>query len=433
MNSRTPESGCSAMIPPVSVPTAPGVRGWSTRCGLAGVLFALATPASGAAQCTDRELSVGVSVRVCEGAGGDYAVASVDLAAGDVALRGSRSSERGRTARAWGQEVEGAVLVVQAGPFAFPSFTPTGLTVGGAEHWSETADDGRHAVLGFDARGVGVYVPAPLAVPSEPWQDTVVSGVPVARDGVALTPCEGDGCEATARTGLGLTADGRRLIAVVAQRMTDPELGAALVDAGARDGLRSGSGATSVLWASGDEFIVPSSDGSARAGAAHLAVVDRASGAEFRLRGVVTVAGDPDSPLPDATLSVETLGGSVVDTGMPITDLGYWEFTLPVREYIVRASRPGYRTSCKICVGVPAEDVWCSLFLEPGEGAESCAPPPRTLDVGPYPEAPEEPDAGADAGVSRPPIDDGCAAAGGGRDAGWLLALVLVLGRRRRR
>ncbi len=421
------------MIPPVSVPITPGVRAWSSRCGLAGVLIALAAPASASAQCTDRELSVGVSVRVCEGAGAGYAVASVDLAAGDVALRGSRSSERGRTARGWGQEVPGAVLVVQAGPFTFPSFTPTGLTVGGGEHWSETADDGRHAVLGFDARGVGVYLPAPLAVPAEPWQDTVVSGVPVARDGVALTPCEGDGCEREARTGLGLTADGRRLVAVVAERMTDPELGAALVEAGVRDGLRSGSGATSVLWATGDELIVPSSDGSTREGAAHLAVVDRASGSEFRLRGVVTVAGDPDSPLPDATLSVETLGGTVVDTGMPITDLGYWEFTLPVREYIVRASRSGYRTGCKICVGVPSEDVWCSLFLEPGEGAETCSPPPRTLDVGPYAEAPAEPDAGADAGVTRPPIDDGCAAAGAGLPLGWPLLLALVFARRRAR
>jgi len=421
------------MIPAVSVPTTPGGRARFVCCGLAGVLLALAAPAVGAAQCTDRALSVGVSVRLCEAPGGDRAVASVDLAAGDVALRGSRSSERGRTARAWGQEVEGAVLVVQAGPFAFPSFTPTGLTVGGAEHWSETADDGRHAVLGFDARGVGVFLPALLAVPAEPWQDTVVSGVPVARDGIALTPCEGNGCEPMPRTGLGLTADGRRLVIVVAERVTDPELGTALVEAGARDGLRSGSGATSVLWATGDEVLVPSSDGSAREGAAHLAVVDRASGAEFRLRGVVTVAGpgDPDTPLPDATVTVETLGGEVVASGMPITDLGYWEFTLPVREYLVRASRPGYRTGCKICVGVPAEDTWCSLFLEPGEGAESCSPPPRTLDVGPYPEAPEAPDAGADAGVSRPPISDGCAAGGPGALA-WPGLLLLAFGRRRR-
>ena len=418
------------MIPAVSVPTTPRVHAWVSSCGLAGVLLTLAVPASARAQCTSRDLSVGVSVEVCDVGGTTHAVASVDLAAGDVAIRGSRSSERGRTARDWGQTVEGAVLVVQAGPFAFPSFTPTGLTVGAGEPWSDTGDDRAHAVLGFDARGVGVYLPAPLAVPAEPWQDTVVSGVPIVRDGVALTPCDGEGCVPMPRTGLGLTADGRRLVIAVAERMTDPELASLLVGAGVQDGLRSGSGATSTLWASGDEFLVPSSDGNAREAAAHLAVVDRSSGAEFRLRGVVTVAGDPDSPLPDAQLTVETLGGTVVDTGMPITDLGYWEFTLPVREYVVRASRAGHRTGCKICVGVPAEDVWCSLFLEPGSGAETCAPPPRTLDVGPYPEAPEIP-SGADAGVMRPPIDDGCATAGHG-PAGALLIFFLWVGARRR-
>ncbi len=417
------------MIPAVSVPTTPRVHAWVSSCGLAGVLLTLATPVA-RAQCTDRDLSVGVSVRVCDTGGTVHAIASVDLAAGDVALRGSRSSERGRTARGWGQTVEGAVLVVQAGPFAFPSFTPTGLTVGSGEHWSDTSDDRAHAVLGFDARGVGVFLPAPLAVPAEPWQDTVVSGAPIVRDGVVLTPCEGQGCEPMPRTGLGLTGDGRRLVIVVAEWMTDPELGAALVDAGVLDGLRSGSGATSTLWGGGDEFLVPSSDGNAREAAAHLAVVDRASGAEFRLRGVVTQAG-VGTPLPDAMLTVETLGGAVVDTGTPITDLGYWEFTLPVREYVVRASRSGYRTGCKICVGVPAEDVWCSLFLEPGSGSETCAPPPRTLDVGPYPEAPEVPD-GADAGVTRPPIDEGCATAGQAPGGALGMILLALVGVRRR-
>lgn len=417
------------MIPAVSVPTTPRVHAWVSSCGLAGVLLTLAAPVR--AQCTDRDLSVGVSVRVCDTSGVTHAVASVDLAAGDVALRGSRSSERGRTARSWGQTVEGAVLVVQAGPFAFPSFTPTGLTVGAGEHWSDTADDRAHAVLGFDARGVGVFLPAPLAVPAEPWQDTVVSGVSIVRDGVVMTPCEREGCEPMPRTGLGLTADGRRLVIAVAERATDPELGALLADAGVLDGLRSGSGATSTLWGGADEFLVPSSDGNAREAAAHLAVVDRSSGAEFRLRGVVAEAGDPDTTLRDATLTVETLGGAVVAMGMPVTDGAYWEFSLPVREYVVRASRSGYRTGCKICVGVPAEDVWCSLFLEPGSGVETCAPPPRTLDVGPYPEAPEVPD-GADAGVTRPPIDDGCATAG--QAPGGVLAMILLalVGVRRR-
>ena len=387
------------------------------------------------AQCETQELSVGVSVEVCEDGGVRHAIAAVDLAAGDVALRVSRSSERGRTPREWGESVDGAVLVVPAGAFAFPSFTPAGLTVGGGEPWSETRDDGEQAVLGFDARGVGVFLPGEQVVPAEPWQDTVVSGLPLVRDGVALAPCVGPGCEARPRTGMGLTADGRRLVIVVAERVTDPELGELLVGGGAWDGLRTGSGATSSLWTPGDpEWLIASSDGAAREAAAHLAVVDRASGEQFRLRGVVGVLGE-DRFLSDAQVTVETLGGTGVASGMPITEGGYWEFRLPVREYLVRASRSGFRTGCKICVGVPAEDIWCSLFLEEGSGAESCSPPPRTLEVGPYPVAGEIPDAGVDAG-HRMPLEPGGCAVGGGSPA-WPsippLALVLLVLRRRRR
>jgi hypothetical protein len=99
-----------------------------------------------------------------------------------------------------------------------------------------------------------------------------------------------------------------------------------------------------------------------------------------------------------------------------------------VREYIVRASLDGYRTGCKLCVGAAGGDAWCSVFLAPGEGAQSCTPPPRTLDVGPWPEAMDAgvvPDAGADAGRGGGGVG-GCRAAGAEANATWGIALGIV-------
>ncbi|MAQ18132.1 MAG: hypothetical protein CMN30_25465 [Sandaracinus sp.] len=390
------------------------------------VVAALGASASAHAQCPTRTLATGISLSTCA----THAVAIVDLGSDDVALRGARSSERGRSASAWAGSVDGAAFAVQAGPFSFPSFTPRGLTVGAGEHWSETVDDGTLAVLGFDGRGVGVFVPADRQVPAEPWQETVVSGIPVVRDGVALA-CHDGGCQPMPRTGMGLSSDGRRLVVVVARAVTDAELGALMAEAGVRDGLRSGSGATSALWdETGDEWVVPSSDGEGRAGAAWLAAVDRSTGEQFRLRGVVGVAGE-ERFLPDATVTVESVGGEEVASGMPITEGAYWEYRLPVREYVVRAARSGYRTGCKICVGVPGEDVWCSVFLSEGSGAETCTPAPRTLEVGPYAAAPTTPDMGpGSVPVDR---DDGGCAAGGASARGWAALALLGLGLRRRR
>ncbi len=381
------------------------------------------------AECTTTNPRTGVSVDDCSGPDRVWFVLRIDLAAGDVALRVSRPAERAQRLDTWSASVEGAVASIQAGNFDFPSYRPTGLTVGEGEAWSETADDGRTAVLAFDDRSVGIVVPPEQVVPAEAWMHSVVSGPHVLRDGVPIDTCVGRGCERTSRTGVALDESGHVLIAVVAEGdrpetsgVTDPELGALLRDAGGRDGIRTGDGATSALWVDGN-MSSTSSDGTPRPAAAFLTVVDRASGVTTRLRGVVGIEGSPDEFLLDSTVTVTSLDGREVARGMPITDGGYWEYTLPVRDYIVRASNSGYRTSCKLCEGTPSADTWCSLFLAPGEGAETCNPPPRTLDVGPWPEAPADPDAGVDAGADAgdaPTPSNGCSA-GGPTSAAWLV------------
>lgn len=381
------------------------------------------------AQCPRETLGTGMEVERCPG----HAILRVDLAADDVGLRVTRPSERGQTVEGWASAVPGLTAAVQAGDFAFPSYTPLGLTVGAGEPWSETTDDGGRAILGFDGRGVGIYAPENQVVPPEPWMDSVVSGVRLVRDGVARTDCQDNGCERLPRTGVGITADGRFLVAVVARAATDPEVAELLRAAGASHALRTGEGATSVLWAEG-EFVVPSSDGAARPTAAFLGVVDRGTGAQTRLRGVIGDAADSDTFLPAAAITISTLDGREVATGTPRTEGGYWEFTLPVRQYVVRASHAGFRTGCKICPGVAAMDVWCSVFLSAGSGEERCEPPPRTLEVGPWPEARDAGpvDAGMRDGGSRTVGSGGCGVARGPATP-WAVALGLFVALRRRR
>ncbi|MCB9633761.1 MAG: phosphodiester glycosidase family protein [Sandaracinus sp.] len=171
----------------------------------------------------------------------------VELATVDLGLVVSRPSERARTVERWVAETPGVRVAVQAGDFDFPSYAPEGLTVGEGEVWSDTADDGQHALLGFDSRGVGLFVPPRQLVPAEPWMDDVLSGPMVLRDGVPVD-CEGRGCERRSRTGVGLDATGRQLVIVVAlgDRPTrvgvnDAELGALLRDAGAHRRAALGS------------------------------------------------------------------------------------------------------------------------------------------------------------------------------------------------
>lgn len=396
----------------------------------------LCVPSSVYAACEARISPLaGVTTERCADAASEHWRVQVDLGAVDLGLAVSRPNERARTVERWVSETPGVVLAVQAGDFEFPSYAPRGLTVGEGEVWSESVDDGALAVLGFDSRGVGIFVPPRQVVPAEPWMDDVISGPMVLRDGVPVERCDGSGCERRSRTGVGLDAAGRRLIAVVALGdrptrvgVTDPELGALLRDAGAHDALRSGQGAWSVLYG-GSELLVPSSDGASRPTAAFLGVVDRGGGSQTRLRGVVGVEGAPEEVLAAARVRVEALDGRVVAEGATLTEGAYWEYTLPVREYVVRASLPGYRTGCKLCVGLPSADVWCSVFLAPGEGEQVCAPPSRALDVGPWPEA-------VDAGVLRDAGVDaartggnagGCVSGGGAASRGGVTALLAML------
>lgn len=413
---------------------------------LGAVLPVLATAAPARAECTEAAPSVGVILRDCTEDGLRWAEVRADLVAADVGLRVSRPGERAQTVEAWAGSVAGAVVAVQGGPFSFPDYGALGLTVGDGEPWSDAADDARLGVLAFDERGAGLVAPAEQVVPAEPWMQSAFSGIPVLRDDTVLE-CAGEGCEARPRTAVGLGDEGRTLVIVTVQGwsvdspgVTDRELGEIAQGAGAHDALRTGEGATSVLWSSEGAMVIGSSDGGSRPTAAFLAVVNRASGTEARIRGVVKQAADPMDVLPDARIRIETTDGRLVVESGTMTTGAYFEHTVPAREYFVKASHAGYRTACKYCPVSEGGEMWCSVFLTAGDGAEACDAPAWGVDAGPWPVGRLDagmPDAGTgggrDAGVDDPGVDGGCAVApGGGAGHGWLALIALaLLGRRK--
>lgn len=409
------------------------------RSLLLACAIAASWPAAARADCAAEEApSVGIALRRCEEPGRRWVEVRADLAAADVGARASRPEERGQTVLAWSASVEGAVVAIPGGPFAFPTFEPTGLTVGDGEHWTASRDSPALAVLALDARGASLFVPREQVVPSEPWMREVISGVEVLRDG-APRACSGDGCEPAPRAGLGLSSDGRTLVMIAAEGwsaahagVTDAELGALLSGAGAHHGIRTAEGSGSVLWLREEGAVTTPSDGAPREAAAFFALVDRSRGATGQLVGVVERASDT-SPLTAARIRVETTDGARVAESGTLTSNAYFAFTLPARDYVVRASLTGYRTSCRVCRVQAGRETWCSQFLAAGEGAERCEAPPRGIDAGPWPLG----DAGTDAGVEPPPpAASGCAAAPPhARSAPALVALLALalLALRRRR
>ncbi len=401
------------------------------RVALAALSLALVAAHARADCGADEAPSVGLTLRRCEDPGRRWVEVEVDLAAADVGVRASRPEERGDVIDAWAQSVDGVVVAIPGGPFRFPELDPAGLTVGDGERWTSTRDDASLAVLAFDVRADALLAPAEQIVPAEAWMHDVLSGVEVLRDGVPRA-CQGGGCEPAPRTGVGLSSDGRTLVLVAAEGyradaagVDDGELGALLVGAGAFRGLRSGEGGESVMWLRGEGAIVPPSDGALRAGAAFFGVIDRNAGATGQLVGVVERAGDT-MPLPDAHLRVETTDGRVAIEGGTMTSNAYFAFTLPARDYVVRASLTGYRTSCRVCRVEAGGETWCSQFLSPGDGEERCDAPPRGIDAGPWPTG----DAGpppSDASNGRELRATGCAIVPGEGSRSILVALAIAL------
>ncbi len=415
------------------------MKQWLTLVSASLVAGVFSTSAS--AQCATDEDTVGVIVRRCMNAERTWVELTVDLTSPDLGVLVSRPSARGSSLSAWAADVPGSVIAVPAGDFGFDGFAPHGLTIGAGEQWTDTRDDAALSVLAFDVGAVPLFVPAEQEVVREPWMRHVLSGPAVLVDSVPQR-CANAGCEIAPRTAVGISRDRRTLVMVSAAGflpsalgVDDETLGELLREAGASHGIRVAMGAPSEVWGRGGA-VMASSDGRSRSIAAHLAVIERGRGETFRLVGVAKETGDGGALLPDAQMRVETVDGELVVSSGTLTAGAYWEFELPVRDYIVRSTHPGYRSGCQYCRGEANVEVWCSVFLTPGSGASTCEPRPREIDgntTWPRGTVPPPP---TDAGVvvPQPEIESCAIGSTGGRRSPLAVVLLafVALGLRRR-
>ena len=214
--------------------------------------------------------------------GVDAHAVRVDLDAACISVVATAAADRGVTVSEFARRV-GAVVAVN-GDYFDPALEPIGLAMGDGEVWAR-ADERlrRQEVVGVGGRWVEIFPRSePLRTPS-PWMTGAVSGWPmVVEDCAPVAKLPGSDFFTHAphpRTAVGLSADRRRLLLLVADGRraeaagpTLPELAALLVEVGACTALNLDGGGSSALWVR-DRVVNQPSDLVERPVANHLAVV----------------------------------------------------------------------------------------------------------------------------------------------------------------
>ena len=214
--------------------------------------------------------------------GVDAHAVRVDLDATCLTIATTPANDRGLTVSELARR-HGAVVAIN-GDYFDPALNPIGLAMGGGEVWAH-ADERvrRQEVVGVGGRKVEIFPrAAPLREPA-PWMTGAISGWPmVVEDCEPVAKLPGSDHFTNAphpRTAVGLSADRRQLLLVVADgRRTDvpgptlPELAALMVEVGACTALNLDGGGSSALWIH-DRIVNRASDLVERPVANHLAVV----------------------------------------------------------------------------------------------------------------------------------------------------------------
>jgi exopolysaccharide biosynthesis protein len=217
--------------------------------------------------------------------GVDAHAVRVDLDAACVAVIATAAADRSVTVSEFARRV-GAVVAVN-GDYFDPALEPVGLAMGGGEVWAQ-ADERirRQEVVGVGGRRVEIFPRAePLRNPAA-WMTGAVSGWPMVVENCApVAELPGSDFFTRAphpRTAVGLSADRRRLLLLVADGRrvevagpTLPELAALMVEVGACTALNLDGGGSSALWVQ-DRIVNQPSDLVERPVANHLAVVPTA-------------------------------------------------------------------------------------------------------------------------------------------------------------
>jgi hypothetical protein len=167
------------------------------------------------------------------------------------------------------------------------------------------------------------------------------------------------------RTGLGLSADKKKLILVVADGrssvaagLTCSEVGALLKSLGASEGMNMDGGGSSAMYVAGFGVVNRPSDGRERVVGNHLAVFARPAVRTGTIRGAIYVTGNLANRIEGAVVRVSN--------GMKETTLanGLYDFTLPVGTYTITASAPGFTPASVRRTVTASTTVWGSIALK---------------------------------------------------------------------
>ena len=203
----------------------------------------------------------GVATRELRVRGLRAQVVAVDLADPRVSLQTNPESQRGRAVSDFAS-AHRAEVAINADFFSWGSYRPSGFAMTAGKPWAGTAPDfeGHLAFTGRHAEVRKPYARAPgwarNAVSSRPT--VLQNGKPVLSD-----PAKN---ARSARTGLGLSKDGRVLYLVAVEGrsgqsgLTATELGRLLKSLGAHDALALDSGGSAQLYVKGKGLVQRSTD-----------------------------------------------------------------------------------------------------------------------------------------------------------------------------
>lgn len=209
----------------------------------------------------------------------------IDLCHDGVSLRATKTNERQRTVSSFAALV-GADAAINGDFFSYEDYGTSGLAMGAAERWSDTADTNGAGVVAFGRGRAEIRKPSQVIDPPEAWMREVISGHPgLVENGTPIDANSGELCTTRhPRTASGISADGRTLVLVVVDGrteqsagMTCTELAALLAELGADDAINNDGGGSSTMWLAGDGVLNAPSDGAQRVVGNHLGLV--ASGA----------------------------------------------------------------------------------------------------------------------------------------------------------
>lgn len=291
----------------------------------------------------------------------------IDLTVAGVKLQSTTSAQRGRTPSSYARLV-GAQVAINADFFG-AGFKTSGLAMGNGVAWPDTADSRTYGTFAFDTTPLAPRLelrrPEDVIRP-ESWMKGVVSGRPrvLAAGTVLSSTASVCGTARHPRTALGLTADKKKLILLVADGrssvaagLTCSEVGALLKSLGASDGMNLDGGGSSALYLQGFGVVNRPSDGTERVVGNHLAVFAKPVVKTGLVRGAIYTGA--------LTNRIE---GAVVrvSNGMKQTTLanGLYDFRLPVGTYTITASAPGFAPASVKRTITANTTIWGSIGLK---------------------------------------------------------------------